>query len=246
MNIKRKITTNIAIISANILGGISLSLFGWFLFYGPPLSLNLSLSMSSLVFWNSALCLIFFIQHSLMIRNSFRRIAMTKLPAHFHGWIYTIASALVIFVLVIFWQSSELTILQAGGGWRLLLRGIFMVGAVGIVWSVLSLNSFDAFGTGMLRAHVKQVKTVSSPLAFKGPYKFVRHPIYFFILIMIWSYPDLTLDRLIFNSLFSFWMVLATFWEENDLKEEFGEEYRHYQKMVPMLIPWKLSTWIDN
>jgi protein-S-isoprenylcysteine O-methyltransferase Ste14 len=98
----------------------------------------------------------------------------------------------------------------------------------------------------MIRAHVKQVKTDSSPLASKGPYRFVRHPIYFFILLMLWSYPDITLDRLLFNILFSNWMVLATFWEEKDLKDAFGEAYRDYQKRVPMLIPWKLTTSINE
>jgi protein-S-isoprenylcysteine O-methyltransferase Ste14 len=237
---------NTAILSANIFGGISLLFFVWFLFFGPLGIIKIPLDTLQLLLWNSTLGFLFFIQHSLMIRKSFRKTVMDRLPAHFHGWVYTMASALVIFILVIFWQQSDQIIWQARGWWRLFLRVVFISGSGGILWSVLSLQHFDAFGTRMIRAHVKQVKTDSSPLASKGPYRFVRHPIYFFILLMLWSYPDITLDRLLFNILFSNWMVLATFWEEKDLKDAFGEAYRDYQKRVPMLIPWKLTTSINE
>lgn len=239
-------TANMAILSANLFGGISLLFFGWFLFFGPFGIIHFSFDTFPLLVWNSALGLLFFIQHSLMIRKSFRKTVLDKFPTHFHGWVYTMASALVIFILVIFWQQADQIIWQASGWWRLFLRAVFISGSAGIMWSVLSLQHFDAFGTGMIRAHVRQVKTDSSPLASKGPYRFVRHPIYFFILLMLWSYPDTTLDRLLFNTLFSIWMIAATFWEERDLKDAFGEAYRDYQKRVPMLIPWKLTTFINE
>jgi len=51
--------------------------------------------------------------------------------------------------------------------------------------------------------------------------------------------PDLSLDRLLFNVLWSVWIVLGAYFEERDLVADFGEEYRQYQKSVPMLMPWK-------
>jgi protein-S-isoprenylcysteine O-methyltransferase Ste14 len=68
----------------------------------------------------------------------------------------------------------------------------------------------------------------------------VRHPLYFFTLVLIWSSPDITLDRLLFNVLFTGWIVMGTRLEERDLVAEFGEHYRAYQRYVPMLIPYKL------
>jgi protein-S-isoprenylcysteine O-methyltransferase Ste14 len=47
------------------------------------------------------------------------------------------------------------------------------------------------------------------------------------------------LDRLLFNVLWTLWVVLGTYLEEKDLVAEFGEKYRHYQKTVPMLFPWR-------
>ena len=73
----------------------------------------------------------------------------------------------------------------------------------------------------------------------RGLYRWVRHPLYLAMLMMIWSYPDLTADRLLFNVLFTGWIIVGTVLEERDLVENFGDDYRNYQRRVPMLIPYR-------
>ena len=65
----------------------------------------------------------------------------------------------------------------------------------------------------------------------------MRHPLYFLNLAAIWAYPDLTADRLVFNVLWTIWIVAGTLLEEKDLIREFGNKYLDYQRDVPMLIP---------
>jgi protein-S-isoprenylcysteine O-methyltransferase Ste14 len=50
------------------------------------------------------------------------------------------------------------------------------------------------------------------------------------------------LDRLLYNVLWSIWVVIGTFLEERDLVVDFGEPYRDYQRKVPMLIPWLVGS----
>jgi protein-S-isoprenylcysteine O-methyltransferase Ste14 len=57
------------------------------------------------------------------------------------------------------------------------------------------------------------------------------------MIILFWSAPLLTIDRLLFNTLWTIWVVAATVLEERDLTDDFGEAYRDYQSMVPMLVP---------
>jgi protein-S-isoprenylcysteine O-methyltransferase Ste14 len=71
----------------------------------------------------------------------------------------------------------------------------------------------------------------------RGAYRWVRHPLYFFSLVMIWSFPDLTADRILFNVSWTAWIVVGTYLEERDLAREFGDAYRDYQRRVPMWVP---------
>jgi len=54
----------------------------------------------------------------------------------------------------------------------------------------------------------------------------------------------LVADQLVFNVLWTIWIISGTLLEEKDLIREFGEKYLNYQQKVPMLIPYKLSSWV--
>lgn len=77
------------------------------------------------------------------------------------------------------------------------------------------------------------------PLTIKGAYQWMRHPLYFFALIMIWASPHLTADRLLLNLLWTVWIFLGAHLEEKDLINSFGDQYRKYQDRVPMILPLK-------
>jgi protein-S-isoprenylcysteine O-methyltransferase Ste14 len=119
------------------------------------------------------------------------------------------------------------------------MRLVFAFGILLMLWGVRSLGALDTFGTGSLIAHMKGRQPGTLPFSVRGPYRWVRHPLYLFVLLFIWSSPDVTLDRLLFNISWTVWVVIGTLLEERDLVEEFGDTYREYQKMVPMLMPFK-------
>jgi protein-S-isoprenylcysteine O-methyltransferase Ste14 len=103
-----------------------------------------------------------------------------------------------------------------------------------------ALGVFDPFGVIPLRNYLRGRQSSSVPFVVRGPYRWVRHPLYLFLILMIWSYPDLTADRLLFNVLWTIWMVVGTVLEERDLVAAFGDAYRAYQRKVPMLIPYRI------
>jgi len=82
------------------------------------------------------------------------------------------------------------------------------------------------------------------PFTVRGPYRWVRHPLYLFCLLMIWAYPHMTMDRVLFNVLFTVWIVVGTVLEERDLVVAFGDSYREYQRKVPMLLPRSLRPMV--
>jgi len=237
---------------AALAGGASMLLFVIFLFTGSLTLVRIRLPELTVLAWDGILSLVFFIQHSGMIRRSFRARLSTVIPSHFSDAAFTIASSIVLTAIVIFWQPSTTVLYELHGFPRWIARGFFFLGIAGIVWGVYALKYFDAFGRIPIRDHLNGKQHRSQKFTVCGPYLWVRHPLYFFVLLLIWSCPDPTLDRFIFNFLWTIWVFIGTVLEEKDLLADFGDDYRQYQGRIPMLIPWKgrcnnfNSTWRIN
>jgi protein-S-isoprenylcysteine O-methyltransferase Ste14 len=232
-----KYTSYIMIGLARILGGMSLLVFAIFLFVGSLNLLDMHLDESEVLWFDAGLCLLFFIQHSGMIRKPFHRWLARFIPEEYTAAIYAIASGIVLLLVILLWQKSTQTIIAPSGSFCWSLRGIFLFSLLGFYWGIKALRFFDPFGVRPIVNRLRGRNPTPMPFTVAGPYRWVRHPLYLFMILMIWSYPDLTRDRLLFDLLWTVWIVIGSYLEENDLIVEFGEAYREYQKRVPMLIP---------
>ncbi|MGJ5818601.1 methyltransferase family protein [Paludibaculum fermentans] len=221
---------------------------GSFLVFGQFLgSMGLSLFLfgfSSLAaaLFDAALCLLFFLQHSGMVRRSFREWAEQWIPSWLSRALYTFASAFALVLLCVLWQPVDATPLTLEGPLSLLVRAISLLALLSFVWAFVSIEGFDAFGTADVLARFRHRSHAPVPLAVSGPYRWVRHPFYFLVLVMLWASPVLSEDRVLLNALFSIWIVLGTRWEERDLVAQYGDAYRRYQAEVPMLMPWRVPA----
>jgi protein-S-isoprenylcysteine O-methyltransferase Ste14 len=224
---------------ATLLGGGSLLLFGVFLVIGPITMVRFGATESQVLLWDGILSILFFIQHSGMIRSSFSNWLSPIVPRHYQPATYAIASGIALGAVVLLWQPSQTVLYQAEGMILLLARAIAMFAIVGFYWGVRALGNIDTFGIKPIRAHLSGRQLRVPDIVVRGPYLWVRHPLYFFSLVLVWSFPDVSLDRLLFNVLWTIWVVLGTYLEEKDLVSEFGEKYSHYQETVPMLFPWR-------
>jgi protein-S-isoprenylcysteine O-methyltransferase Ste14 len=226
-------------VMAFLIGGGSLILFGIFLATGPMAIVRLHASDYQVLLWDGLLSILFFIQHSGMVRTSFRTRLAPVIPRHYHLATYAIASGMALTAVVLLWQPSPTVMYQGEGLLRLVTRAISLLAITGLAWGAGTLRSFDPFGLNPIRAYVRGRQLEAPEFIVRGPYRWVRHPLYFFILVLIWSAPDVSLDRLLFNMLWTLWIVLGAYLEEKDLVAEFGEKYRNYQQEVPMLFPWR-------
>ncbi len=71
-----------------------------------------------------------------------------------------------------------------------------------------------------------------------GIYGLVRHPLYFFSLLILWLTPVMTVNILTFNVVSTLYFWIGSIFEEHKLVAEFGEAYRLHQRQVPRLFPW--------
>jgi protein-S-isoprenylcysteine O-methyltransferase Ste14 len=235
-----KSATYLGVFLAYVLGMASLLLLVVFLFAGNFHFFPLGLDPAASLGWNALLSASFFVQHSWMVRRSFRRRLERLIAEPFHGLVYTIASGIVLILCLVLWQRAGEPIVLLEGPVAWCLRACFVLALAGFAWGVGSLGSFDTFGIRPAIAFVRGLRPREAPFVVKGPYRWVRHPLYTFTLVLFWSCPVVTPDRLLFNVLWTVWVVLATCWEERDLVADFGEAYARYQREVPMLLPWRL------
>jgi methanethiol S-methyltransferase len=235
---RSRVTLRLILISTSLLGQGSLLLFVIFLYRGSLPLFQMGMTQWTVLVCDGLLSVIFFVQHSGMVRKCFRnRLSNFILPLY-HGALYTLVSGLTLTGLIIFWQGSAITLYELQGPSRWFVRGFSFITFAGCFWTIFSLRAFDTFGLAPIRAELCGKRPPSQEFVPHGPYLWVRHPLYLLVILMLWSCPDLTADRLLFNILWTVWIFVGATLEEVDLLGDFGEKYRNYQSKVPMWIPW--------
>lgn len=193
---------------------------------------------TTLLLWDATLSLLFFLQHSGMIRRGFRDWLTHLVGLKYRAALYSIASGIALGVVVLFWQPVLDPLLVLTGVPRYLSYAMSLAAFGFFVWGVRSLRPFDPLGLTPLVAHLRDRPEPAPSFVVRGPYRLVRHPLYLAVLVLIWSCPDMTMDRLLFQVVWSVWILLGARLEEADLLTEFGDVYRAYCREVPMIVPW--------
>ena len=225
-----------------ILGPVSGIMLALFLFWGSFTIIDLGLGSTDALLLDAFLSIIFFIQHSIFVRRGFKRWLGKYMPDMYHNAFYGLTSVIALLFVLVFWQKSQTIVASADGIIFWLLRFLFFLSLAGFFWGAKSLGSgsFDALGVQPLMRYIRNRQAKPQQIIAKGAYRLVRHPLYLFILVLIWSCPVLTLDRLVFNIMWSVWIVIGTYLEDRDLHREFGNQYLEYSSRVPMLIPYRI------
>ncbi len=198
------------VVLSSILGGGSLLLFGAFLISGPYRIIQIDMSEAHALIWDGFISLVFFLQHSGMIRTSFRSWFSSFIPRHYHAAVYSIMSGIVLTAVVLLWQPSQIKFFQIQGPAQLLPLVFSLLAIGGFVWGVRSLRTFDPFGRISIMLPLRGKQAGPQEFALRGPYRWVRHPLYFFVLVLIWSVSELRADRFLFNVLWTSWIVLGS------------------------------------
>ena len=131
------------------------------------------------------------------------------------------------------WQSASSgnqypgVVYRAEGVWRLLLYGVQVAGAFLTLRGAAVIDPLELAGIRQ-----RSVTKSRDTLHVGGPFRVVRHPIYFGWILMVFGAPMMTVNRLIFGAISSAYLILAIPWEERSLVEAHGDQYRAYQRSV--------------
>ena len=181
---------------------------------------------------------LFALQHSVMARPFFKRWLTRFIPESAERSTYVLMSSLALIALFIFWQPL------GGEVWtvtdpalRGVLWGFFAFGLLLVLVATFLINHFDLFG--LRQVWLQLIGRPYSHLKFgtPGPYKLVRHPLYLGWLFAFWATPTMTGTHLLFAFVTTAYILVAIQFEERDLVDALGEDYRSYRERVPMIIP---------
>ena len=107
------------------------------------------------------------------------------------------------------------------------------------------MSTYVSFSKAWRRVDLQERSGRTEPLVVRGPYKYVRHPLYSGVVLLLigwWlllDYSFLLLSTILLLLWFNY--VVAPF-EEKELKAIFGEDYEKYAKEVSRIIPFVKRT----
>jgi protein-S-isoprenylcysteine O-methyltransferase Ste14 len=184
-----------------------------------------------------ALILLFALQHSVMARQGFKRWWTRLVPPPAERSVYVLAASLALIVLFALWRPIPVAVWSASGWLAAVLWALFAAGWGIVLLSTFLINHFELFGLQQawfnLRGRAAAAPRFHQPLL----YRLVRHPLYLGFFVSLWLGPEMSVGRLVLAGGLSAWMLVAIRWEERDLIDVFGDQYRQYRARVGTLLP---------
>ena len=200
-------------------------------------------SLAEALLFDVGLLGLFAVQHSLMARPWFKRTWTRFIPKPAERSTYVLFSSVAL--LFLFWQWRPI----GGVVWnveqptlRLILYALYAKGWLLVLGSTFLINHFDLFG--LRQVYLFLLGRDYTQLKFGTPvfYRHVRHPLYLGWLIAFWATPTMTITHLFFAIVTTVYILMAIQFEERDLVEVHGDEYRRYQQRVPMIVPLRIGN----
>ncbi len=187
---------------------------------------------------NVVLLGIFAVQHSVMARQGFKRWWTRIVPPSVERSTFVLFATAAVALLL--WQWRPMTdvvwSVQNPAGIAV-IQGIFWLGWAILLLSTFLLIHFELFGLRQVVARLMGWNTPEPQFRTPFLYKRVRHPLYLGFVIAFWAAPTMTVGHLLFSVATTGYILIGIFFEERDLVNLFGDQYRRYRRQVSMLIP---------
>ena len=188
---------------------------------------------------NVLLLALFAVQHSGMARRGFKKSSTAIVPEPIERSTFVLVSGIVLWLLYWQWRpiTDEIWRIDNAIGSRL-LYAIYFIGWGIVLLSTFLINHADLFGLRQVTDHWLAKEAMAPEFRTPLLYKFVRHPLYFGLLLAFWATPVMTTGHLLFAVATTGYILIGILLEERDLVATFGDTYRSYRERVPMLLPW--------
>ena len=193
------------------------------------MTINIVNYLSLLVAW-----LIFFALHSTMASLTVKERLTGSWPrlTPYYRLAYNLIAVLMLMLpLGLMHAIRDAPLWTWHGAGRWVADGLALAAFAGFGWSLRYYDMREFIGLRRTGDPGPNRRFSLSPF-----HRFVRHPWYFFGLVIIWS-RDMDPAWLLSCIAITLYLAIGSRLEERKLVAEFGEPYRRYRRRVPGLIP---------
>jgi protein-S-isoprenylcysteine O-methyltransferase Ste14 len=167
---------------------------------------------------------LFAAHHSIFARGPVKTWLARVIPTDLIRSVYVWIASLLLMSVCLLWRPIGVNFYDVTGFAAVALAAVQLVGLWIIARAVRGLDPLELAGI--------HPPSESGALQTSGPFRWVRHPLYFGWVLAVFGAAHMTSDRLAFAAISSLYLVIAVPWEERLLRKTFGEDYARYVRAV--------------
>lgn len=176
--------------------------------------------------------------HSATAGERFKRWFAARWPLAFERAVYTIVAGATLLALMALWRPMPAVVWDLPSPWGWALDGLFWLAFIGSASVTTTFDQAAFAGTRQLAAYFKGKPLPAPEFHVRGWFRWSRNPMYFFMLVLLWSASTMTTGRLLFAAVASAYFIVGARFEERRLARLFGAAYADYQRRVSMFVPF--------
>jgi protein-S-isoprenylcysteine O-methyltransferase Ste14 len=180
---------------------------------------------------------IFAIQHSVMARPGFKRVWTRVVPKPVERATYVLASSAAMWLMFAFWQPIPASVWQLHGFAAVAMEALFFLGVLTVLYATFLIDHFDLFGLRQVVLYFRGMPYTEKRFSTPSLYRYMRHPLYVGWFMTFWFTPEMSAGHLLFAAVASAYILVAVVFEERDLLELLGDDYRTWRERTPKFVP---------
>ncbi|MEJ2102987.1 MAG: isoprenylcysteine carboxylmethyltransferase family protein [Ignavibacteriaceae bacterium] len=162
----------------------------------------------------------------------------------FYRLLYNLSGVLSVYLIYELSPKPHILIYDLPNPYDLLMLIPQFLSMAGVIWTFRYICFKEFLGLDQIKRFFDKNYTTELDeeytLRIKGPYRYSRHPLYFFSITFMLFRPVMDLFYLTFFICIVAYFYIGSHYEEKKLVRQFGEIYEEYRKEVPKIFPAKL------
>jgi protein-S-isoprenylcysteine O-methyltransferase Ste14 len=161
----------------------------------------------------------------------------------FYRLLYNFFGLVSIYLIYELSPKPHLIIYDLQNPYDLIILIAQFLSLAGVIWVFKYICFKEFLGLDQIKRFLEKRYTTELDeeftLRIEGPYRYSRHPVYFFSITFLMFRPVMDLFYLTFFICTVIYFYIGSYYEEKKLVRQFGEVYENYKNEVPRIFPVK-------